>query len=164
MSELIDMVNRAIQHIERDLQHALTVEEVAASVHYSRFHFVRLFQGMTGETVYDYIRKRRLHEAARELLTTNKTILEIALDYQYQSHEAFSRSFKRAFGQCPRSYRQRGRYRNYRSRLTLRPAQLFLPTSQPARILPARPIFLLHHCNSESLLQRKPDKVRIYFW
>lgn len=164
MSELIDLVNRAIHHIEQNLQQVLTVEEVAASVHYSRFHFVRLFQGMTGETVYNYIRKRRLHEAARELVTTNKNILEIALDYQYQSHEAFSRSFKRSFGQCPRAYRQRGRYRNYRSRMTLRPAQLFLPTSQPHRILPARPVLLLNHRTSESLIQRKPDHVRIYFW
>jgi AraC-like DNA-binding protein len=164
MTKIINHVNQVINYIELNLQSTLKVEAVAASASYSRFHIVRLFHVMTGETITNYIRKRRLHEAARELLTTRKTILEIALDYQFQSHEAFSRSFKKAYRFTPRAYRKRGRYRHYFPRLTVRSPKSFLSTLPTRGILPARPLFIINHHNAHSLIQRKPDKVHLYFW
>ncbi len=100
-------VHEAILHIEANLDEEINLAEVAEQAGYSVFHFGRIFQGVTGETVMDYVRKRRLTEAAKALVQTNKRILDIALDWQYDSHEAFTRAFKRAYGMTPGIFRRR---------------------------------------------------------
>ncbi|MCX6377016.1 MAG: AraC family transcriptional regulator [Armatimonadetes bacterium] len=100
-------VYEAIVHIEANLDEEISLPEVAEKAGYSVFHFGRIFQGVTGETVMDYVRKRRLTEAAKALVQTNRRILDIALDWQYDSHEAFTRAFKRAYGMTPGIFRRR---------------------------------------------------------
>lgn len=100
-------VYEAIVHIEANLDEEISLPEVAEKAGYSVFHFGRIFQGVTGETVMDYVRKRRLTEAAKALVQTNRRILDIALDWQYDSHEAFTRAFKRAYGVTPGIFRRR---------------------------------------------------------
>lgn len=100
-------VLEASAHIEANLGEAINVSEVAGRAGYSSFHFGRIFQGVTGETVMDYVRKRRLTEAASELVETDRRILDIALDWQYESQEAFTRAFKRAYGVTPGGFRRR---------------------------------------------------------
>jgi len=100
-------VYEAIVHIEANLDEEISVPEVAEKAGYSVFHFGRIFQGVTGETVMDYVRKRRLTEAAKALVQTDRRILDIALDWQYDSHEAFTRAFKRAYGMTPGTFRRR---------------------------------------------------------
>ena len=100
-------VHEAILHIEANLSEEIDLPEVAEQAGYSVFHFGRIFQGVTGETVMDYVRKRRLTEAAKALVQTNRRILDIALDWQYDSHEAFTRAFKRAYGVTPGIFRRR---------------------------------------------------------
>ena len=100
-------VYEAIVHIEANLDKAINLREVAQQAGYSVFHFSRIFQGVTGETVMDYVRKRRLTEAAKALVQTNRRILDVALDWQYDSHEAFTRAFKRAYGITPGIFRRR---------------------------------------------------------
>ena len=100
-------VYEAIAYIEANLGEAIYLPEVAEQAGYSVFHFGRIFQGVTGETVMDYVRKRRLTEAAKALVQTNQRILDIALDWQYDSHEAFTRAFKRAYGVTPGTFRRR---------------------------------------------------------
>ena len=87
-------VHEAILHIEANLGEEVNLPGVAEQAGYSVFHFGRIFQGVTGETVMDYVRKRRLTEAARALVHTDRRILDIALDWQYDSHEAFTRAFQ----------------------------------------------------------------------
>ena len=98
----------------------VTTTQVAAATGYSRAHLGRLFLEMTGETLAGYIRKRRLSEAARRLVATRVSILDLALDYQFESQEAFTRSFKRHFRLSPGAYRKRGRLAGAFSRITLR--------------------------------------------
>jgi len=100
-------VYEAILHIEAKLGEEINLPQVAEQAGYSVFHFGRIFQGVTGETVMDYVRKRRLTEAARALVQTDRRILDIALDWQYDSHEAFTRAFKRAYGIAPGIFRRR---------------------------------------------------------
>ncbi|MEN6357589.1 MAG: AraC family transcriptional regulator [Armatimonadota bacterium] len=109
----------AIVHIEANLGEAINLSQVAEQAGYSVFHFSRIFQGVTGETVMDYVRKRRLTEAARALVQTDRRILDIALDWQYDSHEAFTRAFKRACGLTPVEYRSRGIFIPLREALSL---------------------------------------------
>ena len=100
-------VYEAIAHIEANLGETLNLPEVAEQAGYSVFHFGRIFQGITGETVMEYVRKRRLTEAGKALLHSNQRILDIALDWQYDSQEAFTRAFKRAYGVPPGTFRRR---------------------------------------------------------
>jgi len=102
----LDPIDRAVAYIEANLNHRLTLEDVAGQVGYSPHHFLRPFLAVTGETPGAYIRNRRLAEAARLLAEREDRILDIALEYQYQSQAALTRSFKRATGVTPGQYRR----------------------------------------------------------
>lgn len=98
-----------LEYIEKHLEEKLTLSQLAAKAELSSFHFHRIFQIYTGEVLGEYIRKRRLTTAAKELLGSNKKVIEIALDCGFDSQEAFSRSFKKQFSLSPQHYRQAGR-------------------------------------------------------
>jgi AraC-like DNA-binding protein/DNA gyrase inhibitor GyrI len=68
----------------------------------------RLFFSITGYRVKEYIRSRRISEAAQTLIGTDRRILDIALDYTFESHEAFTRTFKQLTGQTPLACRRQG--------------------------------------------------------
>lgn len=101
-------IEEAIEYIEKHLKEPIKVEQVTKFVNVSYFHFHRIFFAVTGEMLGDYIRKRRLTQAACELLSTNERIINIALDYQFESQAAFSRSFKAVFGIMPGKFRKKG--------------------------------------------------------
>jgi AraC family transcriptional regulator len=101
-------IERSVRFIEEHILDELTLERVAAEAYFSPYHFHRIFRAMAGESVDEYIRKRRLALAADELLGSSRSILDLALDYHFQSHEAFTRSFKRAYGLAPATYRKNG--------------------------------------------------------
>jgi AraC-like DNA-binding protein/GNAT superfamily N-acetyltransferase len=124
---LIQLLNRAIVYFENNLTQPALVEEAAVLAGYSRYHFSRLFLTTTGMTPAAYLRKRRLSAAAYELAGSSKRILDIALDYQFQSHEAFSRSFKQEFGISPARYRLQGRVRRLLDKITLGATRLLYP-------------------------------------
>jgi AraC family transcriptional regulator len=104
----IPNVMRAVNFIERNLNSPISVFDVASEAAYSAFHFVRLFRALTGDTPGSYLRRRRLTEAAAELVHSRRRIIEIAFDYQFQSQEAFTRAFQDCFGISPSVFRKRG--------------------------------------------------------
>ncbi|SHI20883.1 transcriptional regulator, AraC family [Sporobacter termitidis DSM 10068] len=99
-------IRRLLDYIERHLSRKLELEELAGIAFLSKYHFHRLFRQETGESVTSYIRRRRMARAAAELATTGDRILDIALRYQYGSHEAFTRAFKRIYSLTPEEYRR----------------------------------------------------------
>jgi AraC family transcriptional regulator len=78
-------------------------------VGYSLYHFCRVFNRVIHHTPYDYLMRRRLSESARELVETDRRIVEIAFDYCFGSHETYSRAFRRMFDVQPSRWRKRGR-------------------------------------------------------
>ena len=122
-----NLINQALVYLETHLTAPATVERAAAEAGYSRHHFSRTFLALTGLTPVGYLRKRRLSEAARELVTTSKRILDIALDYQFGSQEAFTRSFRQEFGVSPGFYRQRGRLHRLWGKISLGVSNLLYP-------------------------------------
>ena len=74
---------------------------------YSRRHAERLFKEYTGKSIQEYIQAVRLTKGAGELLKGGKSVLEIALDSHFRSHEGFTRSFHRRFRLTPSEYRER---------------------------------------------------------
>jgi AraC family transcriptional regulator len=117
----LTLIARAVDTIEGHLRSAISVADMAGTVSFSLYHFCRIFNQATHHTPYDYLMRRRLSEAARALLQTEDRILDIALDYQFNSHETFSRAFKRVFGLQPSQWRKEGRPDPWRlmPRLTL---------------------------------------------
>ncbi|UAL53402.1 effector binding domain-containing protein [Bacillus sp. CMF21] len=119
-------IQNAIEYIETNLFEDLKIHHVASQAFFSPFHFQRMFQAISGFTVQEYIRNRRLSEAA-VLLKKDIPILQIALDCQYGSQESFTRSFS-AFAGIPPS-----KYRKSQISLKLQPKMNFLDFKQRIR-------------------------------
>lgn len=96
----------SIDFVERHLYEKISVHEIAASSHYSTYHFSRIFKALVGDTPKEYLRKRRLTVTAKRLLTSDVSILELAMDCQFDSQEAFTRAFKAMFNMTPAQYRK----------------------------------------------------------
>jgi AraC family transcriptional regulator len=96
---------KALWFIESHLADALSLDEIAGVAGISRFHLVRAFAVATGFSVMRYVRARRLSEAARALAGGAPDILNLALDADYGSHEAFTRAFRDHFGVTPEAVR-----------------------------------------------------------
>jgi len=97
-----DVISSLEQHLLEEWQ----LEDYAVRIGYSKFHLSRLFKQETGITIGDYIRKRRLATAAMYLLYSDESIIHIAFDLQFQSQEAFTRSFKELYQLPPGKYRK----------------------------------------------------------
>ena len=100
-----EIILKSINYIEQNLKSEIDGMQVARHVCYSLYHFIRLFQSVTGFSPKSYIQQRRLTEAVNELRNTQKKVSEIAYDYQFGSPEAFTRAFKKQFGINPREIR-----------------------------------------------------------
>lgn len=96
----------SLEVIEKRIREKLTVEKLADSVHFSKYHYQRLFREALGESVMRYVARRRMALAAQELAETDASVLEIALKYGYDSHEGFTRSFRLYMGITPAEYRK----------------------------------------------------------
>jgi len=104
-------INRVVDHIDAHLADALDLPTLADIAHFSPWHFHRLFQAFTGETLAERVRRRRLEVAAARLLASPpQTTLSIALDVGFGSAEAFTRAFKAYFDATPSGWR-RGAHR-----------------------------------------------------
>lgn len=99
-------IQGAIHFIEDRLQEELEITAIASAACFSAFHFQRLFQAISGFSVHQYIRRRRLSEAAVLLKETGRSVLDIAVAFQYGSQEAFTRAFESQFGITPAKYRK----------------------------------------------------------
>jgi AraC family transcriptional regulator len=98
---------RVLVHIQQHLDDALTRDQLAGIACFSPFHFHRIFKGMIGESLHAHIRRLRLERAASRLKLTTHPVIQIALDAGYDTHEAFTRAFKAAFGMAPIHFRAR---------------------------------------------------------
>ena len=95
-----------LSHIQDHLDDRLPLNDLAALACFSPYHFHRIFTGMVGESVKEYVRRLRLERAAGRLRAGSKSVVEIAFEAGYESHEAFSRSFKVVFGTSPTQFRR----------------------------------------------------------
>ncbi|MCL1795289.1 MAG: AraC family transcriptional regulator [Clostridia bacterium] len=103
-----EMFMDILWYIEDRLTQPIELATLAARAGFSPYHFSRVFRWATGHTVMSYIRQRRLLHAAAEL-SNGRRIIDIALDYGFETHSGFSRAFRRMFGCSPETYRTRSR-------------------------------------------------------
>ncbi len=98
---ILEAITRGIAFIEANLHEEIGVSDVADAVHYSQFYFSREFTRHTHFSVYDYILRRKLSQAYAELLRRQCRIVDLAFRYGFQSHEVFTRAFRKLFGENP---------------------------------------------------------------
>jgi AraC family transcriptional regulator len=106
ISEYKSRINRILDHIESNLDHQFTLEELSAIANFSKFHFHRIFSSIIGETPFQFINRTRLERAAK-LLTMHKSlsITDIALKCGFSDISIFSRNFKKQFNISATNYR-----------------------------------------------------------
>ena len=100
----------ALDYIEAHLREPLGVEAIAQGCHASVSALQKLFGYAFHCAVSDYVAKRRMTAAARELIATQRSITDIAFEFQYGSPEAFTRTFSRIWGTTPSSFRRQRRF------------------------------------------------------
>ncbi len=105
---MLKQIQPVVAYAARHLDEDVSLEALAGQTDLSKFHLHRLFLIAAGETPKQFTLRLRLARAAAMLLATRDSVLDIALACGFQSHEAFSRAFRRAFGIAPSAYRARG--------------------------------------------------------
>jgi len=109
-------VQKAQEYIERHMREKITLKQLANAAGYSPWHVVKAFKHHTGRTPFEYIRLLRLTGAALRLRDEKPRILDVALDFVFDSHEGFTRAFTKEFGLSPKAYSK-----------SAPPIQLFMP-------------------------------------
>jgi AraC family transcriptional regulator len=104
----LDRMNSAMEYIETNLANNISYDQIAQKACCSTYHFQRMFPFITGISLSEYIRRRRLTLAAFELQTTDIKVIDVAMKYGYDSPEAFARAFKNLHGTIPISARDNG--------------------------------------------------------
>ncbi|HWP69434.1 MAG TPA: helix-turn-helix domain-containing protein, partial [Rectinemataceae bacterium] len=125
-----DMV-RAVRHMQDyillNVRDKISANDLARAAGYSVWHAQRMFRELTGQPPFEYIRRLRLSQAALVLRDKPSRVLDVALDFMFDSHEGFTRSFSKEFGVTPADYRRQPR-----------PVKLFLPFPLPLRQKPEK--------------------------
>lgn len=100
-------LEKAIDFVETNLDKKFSLSSVSKNAFSSLSHFHRIFYFMTGLTIKEYVRRRRLSEAAIKLIETKEKILDIALEAQFENPESFNKAFKKLFEFSPTEFRNK---------------------------------------------------------
>lgn len=108
-------IHKALDYIHENLGEALDLTDVATASHFSQYHFHRIFHALVGETLNEYIRRKRLEMSIGMLVCDNgKTVTDIALSCGYSSSSNFSKAFSNYFGCSPSEVRNPGKFKDNR--------------------------------------------------
>jgi AraC family transcriptional regulator len=103
-----ERMNAAVDYIEANLAGDIDMEKAARIACCSSFHFRRMFFAFAGETAAEYVRRRRMTLAARELTSIKTKVIDAAVKYGYDSPDAFTRAFRNVHGVTPAAARGPG--------------------------------------------------------
>ncbi|MBN1118521.1 MAG: AraC family transcriptional regulator [Bacteroidales bacterium] len=104
--EYIGRINKVMDHIERNLDKNLRLESVSEIACFSPFHFHRIFSAITGETLNNFINRKRIESIAACLIQDKDLVIsELAYQYGFNSSSVFSRAFKKYYGISPTAFK-----------------------------------------------------------
>lgn len=109
----IDSIQKAISYIEENILEDISVEDVTNYIHSSKDYFQKVFNIVTGFSINEYIRNRRLSLAGQELFMGKSKVIDVALKYHYETPESFAKAFSRFHGVTPSSIRMRERLKTF---------------------------------------------------
>ena len=101
-----EIIRASAAYIEQHLKDPLSVDGLAAMAGFSPYYYCRLFSLYMDMPVMEYVRRRRLSHAAKDICE-GKRILDAAMDYGFESHNGFSKAFRKVYGFSPDEYRRR---------------------------------------------------------
>ena len=104
--EWINIVQNTLNYIEDHLLEDINADKIASQFFISSIYFQKIFSIITGFTINDYIKNRRLSLAGEELAGNKIKIIDAALKYGYESPESFTKAFTRFHGFTPSSLRK----------------------------------------------------------
>ncbi len=93
-------------YIEDNLKEPLSLDLISAKAGFSPYYFSRLFTLYEGMTVMEYVRRRRLTRAADDI-SMGKRIIDVSLEYGFESNNGFTKAFKKVYGYPPHEYKKR---------------------------------------------------------
>lgn len=99
--EWTESLRSAIAYMEEHLLDDISADDVAEAVHISSFYLQKAFRIMTGYSVGEYIRYRRLYLAALDVIAGKEKIIDLAYKYGYETPESFTKAFSRFHGMSP---------------------------------------------------------------
>ena len=105
---IYEQIQRAVDFTEASLNEEVTADGAADAAGMSLRSFHRSFAALTGYRFGEYVRRRRLSKALDALVSSDESVLEIALSVGYGSHEAFTRAFRKEYGEAPLRFRTDG--------------------------------------------------------
>lgn len=100
-----DSIQNTLKWLEENLSERIEIEKLADIAHLSPFYYQRLFSRLVGKPVMEYSKLRRLANAADYLAKNRSRIIDVALNFGFENHETFTRSFKDTYGLTPEEYR-----------------------------------------------------------
>lgn len=100
---IVDEIDKCIKNHNDE---SLTLRALSRRLGYSEYYATRKFREISGMTFRDYLRNRRLAFALKEVRDSERSLLDIAFDYGFSSHEAFTRAFRAVYGIAPGEYRR----------------------------------------------------------
>ena len=156
-----ERVNRVVDFIGKYLDEDLELDELCRIACFSKCHFHRLFTAHAGVSLKSYIKWLRLKRAAHQLTVQKEdTIINIALDAGFESHEAFSRAFKQVCGQSPSGFRNNSNWRAWEnppySISTIKGKKIMTITIKD---LPSRRLAVMEHRGDPMKLSITLDKL-----
>lgn len=99
-------INRVFKYIDQNLESELSLNTVSQIAFFSPFHFHRVFKFITGETLNEYVNRRRIEKSTLDLLHKSITTTEIAHKFGFSDNTSFSRAFKKYYGVSPTEFRK----------------------------------------------------------
>lgn len=120
MANSAEMLMNVLAHIEMNITGEIKVDEIAKNSYLSVSSLQKTFKYVFHMTVKDYILRRKFTCAAKDLITTDDSILDIALKYGYSNHESFTRGFHRVWGISPSEYRKSRHFTGHTPKLSVK--------------------------------------------
>jgi len=99
-------INRVFEYIERNLDRDLSLLSLSEIAFFSPFHFHRIFKAISGETIGEYVTRRRIEKSALDLIHKNIAVAEIYLKYGFSDNSSYTRTFKKFYGVSPTEFRK----------------------------------------------------------
>lgn len=119
MSTNIDIIQEVVSYIDDHLEERLDLDSLCRVSGYSKYHLSRIFSDVVGLSIHSYIKRRRLTEAARLLIFTDKKIMEIALIAGYETQQSFTVGFKTLFQCSPQAFRKKREFHPFQLKFTV---------------------------------------------
>lgn len=153
-------LNKVIEFIGKHLDENLTLTQLSQIACFSKYHFHRLFTVYTGLTLQQYIRWLRLKRAAHQLIIyKDRSIITIAIDAGFESHEAFSRVFKQTCGMSPSEFRQTSSWHVWEQAPYSLPLQGNIIMNVVIKEMPARRLAVLEHRGDPRMVGESVNKL-----